>query len=122
MRHAGGRLSVDPIATRCAISVAAHDPSERIIRGAFSRISFHKPCFLKRSNGQKSNSSKTIGVVTNIGFDIKPKAKQAATTAIRCQVEPRTYLAYASKVSMKKAPLRRSFRSEIQATDSTRSG
>src|SRR6185369_2954128 len=63
-----------------------------------------------------------IGVVTSIGFDIKPKAKQTATTAIRCQVWPRTYLRYASKVSMKKSPLSTSFRSEIQATDSTRNG
>ena len=69
-----------------------------------------------------SSSSSTTGNITTIGFDVSANANAAMTNAKPRRVGRRTYSVHAQSPIIQKRPLKTSFRSVIQATDSTRSG
>src|SRR5262245_12116935 len=73
----------------------------------------------KRRNGQKSSNRSKKGIVTSIGFDMRPsvKRKMNAENDLSCCV--REYLTYASNVNIPKNPLNTSLRSASHTTDST---
>ena len=75
-----------------------------------------------RPSGQRSTRSSTHGTVTSIGLLSSPRVKKATEAMYHAAPPRRAKCVHAASVSRKKKPLRTSFRSATQATDSTCSG
>ncbi len=126
MRAAYGMASGVAVAPpRCwATIVTRLEAAESAKRGSFSTTSRRSPAPPAPSlpSGQRSRSRSTAGRVTTIGFARSPSAKAATTARYRPVEGLRTQAVHAATARRKKSVESRSFRSEIQATDSTCSG
>ena len=75
-----------------------------------------------RRSGHTSSRSRTNGSVTSIGLAMRPSANAASPATYQRAEADSAHCPCAASVRRKKKVLRTSFRSEIQATDSTWSG
>src|SRR5437660_11903293 len=108
-----GEIALPELWARSVRRLAAAESKKS---GSFSRKSGG------RRKGQTSSRSSTNGAVTSIGFEASPAAKSAQTKRYRAAPGLRTQPSQATSMRRKKKAESTSLRSEIQTTDSTRSG